>query len=144
MDRRGARRFSDSEDFIDCQVSAGGCAFTEAVGFVGLQDVQAGGIGFGVDGSTLYFELTQGAQDAAGNGATVGNQDFFKHGITPDGDAGRPAVFLEAPGPSPVKNLFSSEHHRSPVGAGLLAKRACQSTLMFLIHRFREQARSHI
>jgi hypothetical protein len=30
------------------------------------------------------------------------------------------------------------------VGAGLLAKAECQSLYVFLIHRFREQARSHI
>jgi len=29
------------------------------------------------------------------------------------------------------------------VGAGLLAKKECQSTLSCLTHRFREQARSH-
>ncbi|TWC12693.1 hypothetical protein FBY06_12468 [Pseudomonas sp. SJZ085] len=31
----------------------------------------------------------------------------------------------------------------SSVGAGLLAKASCQSLLDWLIHRFREQARSH-
>ena len=30
------------------------------------------------------------------------------------------------------------------MGAGLLAKAACQSLSVSLIHRFREQARSHI
>jgi hypothetical protein len=71
------------------------------VGFIGLQNVQTGGIGFRVNGNALDLQLTQGAQDATGNGATVGNQDFFEHGITPGGDnasastwdAGRPAVF---------------------------------------------------
>ena len=33
---------------------------------------------------------------------------------------------------------------RSNVGAGLLAKAVCQSTLSSLIHSLREQARSHI
>ena len=32
---------------------------------------------------------------------------------------------------------------RSTVGAGLLAKAVCQITLCQLIHRIREQARSH-
>lgn len=93
MDRRGAGGLGDGEDFVDRQVGAGRCAFTEAVGFIGLQNVQARGIGFGVHGDAVDVQFTQGAQDAAGNGATVGNQDFFEHGIDPGGDAGRPAVF---------------------------------------------------
>lgn len=93
MDRGGACGLGDGEDFFHCQVGAGGCAFTKAVGLVGLQDVQARGIGFGIYGNTCNLQFAQGAQDAAGNGATVGNQDFFEHGITPGGDAGRPAVF---------------------------------------------------
>jgi hypothetical protein len=34
-------------------------------------------------------------------------------------------------------------HHRSTVGASLLAKAVCQLKLNCLIRRFREQARSH-
>ncbi|WP_218568273.1 hypothetical protein, partial [Pseudomonas sp. Larv2_ips] len=34
--------------------------------------------------------------------------------------------------------------HRTPVGAGLLAKAVCQSAYLLLIQRIREQARSHI
>ncbi|MNM96992.1 hypothetical protein D3C81_1094870 [compost metagenome] len=93
MDRGGAGGLGDGEDLVHRQVSSSRCTLTEAVGFIGLQDVQAGGIGFGVHGNALHLQFTQGPQDAAGNGATVGNQDFFEHGITPDGDAGRPAVF---------------------------------------------------
>lgn len=93
MDRCGASGFGDGEDLFDGQIGAGRCAFTKAVGFVRLQDVQAGGIGFGVHRDAFDVQFTQGAQNAAGNRATVGNQDFFEHGKTPEGDAGRPAVF---------------------------------------------------
>ncbi len=34
--------------------------------------------------------------------------------------------------------------HKTNVGAGLLAKAECQPLNVFLIHRIREQARSHI
>ncbi len=34
-------------------------------------------------------------------------------------------------------------HPLTPVGASLLAKRVCQSSMILLIYRFREQARSH-
>ena len=89
------------------------------MGFIGVQDVQAGGIGFGVNGNAVDLQVAQGTQDAAGNGATVGNQDFFEHGITPEGDAGRPAVFDERRGRPRRKNLFSST--LTPVGASMLA-----------------------
>jgi hypothetical protein len=42
-----------------------------------------------------------------------------------------------------VPELFPFAHHKSPVGAGLLAKAPYQSVFVFLTHRFREQARSH-
>ncbi|MNO70310.1 hypothetical protein D3C76_611880 [compost metagenome] len=93
MNRRGACGLGDGEDFVHRQVGASRRAFTKAMGLIGLQDVQARGIGFGVHGNACHLQFAQGAQDAAGDGATVGNQDFFEHGITPGGDAGRPAVF---------------------------------------------------
>ena len=101
MDRRGAGCPGDGENLVDGQVRASGSAFAEAVSFIGLQDVQAGSVSFGIHGDAFDLQFTQGAQNAAGNGATVGNQDFFEHGITPGGDcasastwdAGRPAVF---------------------------------------------------
>ncbi len=79
MDRGGSGGFCDGEDFIHGQISASGSAFTEAVGLKGLQDVQAGGIGFGVNGNALDLQFTQGTQDATGNGAAVGNKDFFSN-----------------------------------------------------------------
>ena len=38
----------------------------------------------------------------------------------------------------------TEQRHRSNVGAGLLAKAQCQSAHVWLTHRIREQARSHI
>ena len=41
------------------------------------------GIGIGVDGHGLDAEAVGGACHAAGNFATVGNQDFLEHGLFP-------------------------------------------------------------
>ena len=38
----------------------------------------------------------------------------------------------------------SDSQHKTHVGAGLLANAMCQSVHLVLIHRIREQARSHI
>ncbi|MCY1423665.1 hypothetical protein D9M71_393850 [compost metagenome] len=129
MDRRGAAGFGDGEDFIDRQVRAGGGAFPEAVRLVGLQDVQAGRVGFRVNGDPLHVQFTQGPQDAAGNGATVGNQDFFEHGITPGGDCASastgmravPQFFERHRGRPRWQNQFVPKHHWPHVGASLLA-----------------------
>ena len=53
MDRLGAAGFGDGKNFIHRQISAGRAAFAEAMGFVGLKNMQAGGVSFGVDRHTL-------------------------------------------------------------------------------------------
>ena len=83
VDRLCAALAGDAENLVHHQVGAGGRAFAQAVGLVGLADVQAGGIGLGIDGDTLHVQGAQGAQDAAGNGAAVGDQQFGKHVQSP-------------------------------------------------------------
>jgi len=123
MNGGGAALFGDSEDFVDRQIGRGRRAFAEAVRFSGLGDVQAGSVGFGVHRDAFGLQHIDRAQDATGNRATVGDQDFFEHGITPEGGAGRPAVFRQTSGPSRMeKTHFTPTHHKPPVGASLLAK----------------------
>ncbi|KIR15774.1 hypothetical protein PFLU4_34560 [Pseudomonas fluorescens] len=85
MDRGRAAAFSNRQKLVHRQVSTGRRAFAQAVGFIGLQDMQAGGVGLGIHRDAFDLQLTQGPQDAAGDGATVGDQDFFEHGIAPSG-----------------------------------------------------------
>ncbi|MNN31936.1 hypothetical protein D3C81_1456430 [compost metagenome] len=90
MDGGGAAFAGGGEDLVDHQVGAGGGAFAEAEGFVGLLDVQAGGVGFGVDGDAAYAQFMKSTQDAAGDGAAVGDQEFFEHeGILMSGGPSR-------------------------------------------------------
>ncbi|MNZ83706.1 hypothetical protein D3C78_1024430 [compost metagenome] len=79
VDGGGTAFAGGGEDLVDHQVGAGGGAFAEAEGFVGLLDVQAGGVGFGVDGDAAYAQFMKSTQDAAGNGAAVGDQQFLEH-----------------------------------------------------------------
>ncbi|KPC32750.1 Uncharacterized protein ABJ99_1603 [Pseudomonas syringae pv. cilantro] len=74
----------DGEDLVHRQIRPGRAAFAQAVGFVGLHQVQAGSVGFGIHRHAVDLQAAQGPQDAAGNGATVGDQQFVEHGITPE------------------------------------------------------------
>ncbi|MNN73792.1 hypothetical protein D3C81_1899410 [compost metagenome] len=56
MDRRGAALLGDGENFVDRQIRAGSGAFTEAVRFIGVQNVQAGGVGFGIHGHAFDLQ----------------------------------------------------------------------------------------
>ncbi len=84
MNGVGAAGFGDGEDLVHRQIRPGRTAFSQAVGFVGLHQVQAGGVGFAIHRHTFDLQRAQGPQNAAGNGATVGDQQFVKHGIPPE------------------------------------------------------------
>ena len=56
VDRGGAALFGHGENLLDHQVGVGCRAFAQAVRFVGLLDMQAGGVCFGVDGHALYIK----------------------------------------------------------------------------------------
>ncbi len=48
-------------------------------GFVGHLDVQRLAIGVGIDGDRLDAHLARGLDDAAGDLAAIGNEDFLEH-----------------------------------------------------------------
>ncbi|MNF76970.1 hypothetical protein D3C85_1118640 [compost metagenome] len=82
----GAASLGHGENLVHGQIGVGGGPFTQAVGLVGFEDVPAGGIGFAVDGNALDVQRVQGTQDAASDGAAVGNQQGIEHGRTPGGE----------------------------------------------------------
>ncbi len=88
VDRRGAAGPGDGENPVDHQVGLRRRPLTQGEGLVGLLDMQAGRVGFGVHGHAADLQFPQGAQDAAGDGATVGDQQFFEHGVTLEGHGG--------------------------------------------------------
>ncbi|MCY1344045.1 hypothetical protein D9M69_300730 [compost metagenome] len=110
----GAGLLGDIQNLVDHQVGAGGRAFAKAEGFIGLLDMQAGGVGFGVHRHALDVEGTQGAQDAAGNGAAVGDQEFVEHCRTLERDDG-PSRLIRLHHGRPWLKAFIP----SPFGRGL-------------------------
>src|SRR5690606_33447624 len=96
----------------DHQIGLGSRAFAQAVGLIGLLQVQAGDVGLGVHGDALDVQLAQGAQDAAGNGAAVGDQEFVEHSRCPR-SGGPSRGIRSAPRSSGVEILCSG---RDPVG----------------------------
>ncbi len=69
----------NAENLLHHQIGLRCRAFAQAVGLVGLLDMQAGGVGLGVDGHAFHIQGAQRTQDAAGNGAAVGDQKFVEH-----------------------------------------------------------------
>ena len=79
----GAGGAGGGEDFIGVEVALGGGRGTEMDRFVGLGDVERVAIGVGIDGDAGDAHFFKGADDATGDGAAVGDEDFGEHG---DGD----------------------------------------------------------
>ncbi|MNS72731.1 hypothetical protein D3C72_1061510 [compost metagenome] len=75
----GAAAARDLEQLGDIQVGVRRAVAVEAVGFVGQARVDCVDIGIGIDGNGGHAIVGAGADDANGDLATVGNQDFL-HG----------------------------------------------------------------
>ena len=79
MDRVRAGDFRGGNDVRDIEVAFGRRAGADTDGFVRHLDVQAVAVGFGMDGDGFKPHLAAGADDAHGDFAAVGDQDFLKH-----------------------------------------------------------------
>ena len=67
------------EDRVELQIAFGSRRGTDGDGFARLHDVHRMAIGFGIDGDARNAHPIERPDDAAGNGATVGDQHFAKH-----------------------------------------------------------------
>ena len=76
MNGFGAGLFGGGENGVNVEIPA---RATDGDGFVGLAHEERFGVDFRVDGNAPHAHLAQGANDAAGNGAAVGDEDFLKH-----------------------------------------------------------------
>ena len=74
VDRPGAALLRGGNDLLRGQIGLRRRAVAEAEGFIGVADMQTAQVGFGIDGDALHLHRAQGAQNAAGNRAAVGNQ----------------------------------------------------------------------
>ena len=74
-DLRGA------DDAVDPQVALAGGRFADADGFVGHLHVHRVGVRLGIDRHRADVQFLAGADDADGDFAAVGYQDFLKHAV---------------------------------------------------------------
>ena len=75
----GAAR--DVHDLVDAQITFARRARADGVGFVGQADVEGFAVGFAENGDGSNAEFAASAQDAHGDFAAIGNQDFFEHAV---------------------------------------------------------------
>ena len=71
--------FGGGDDAIDFEITLCAGSWADADGFVGGLDVKGVVIGFGVDGESADAEVFAGADDAEGDLAAVGDEDFVEH-----------------------------------------------------------------
>ncbi len=79
MDGFGAGFGGGGEDRVEGEVALRGGRFADEDGFVGVEDVERVFVGDGIDGYRAYAHALEGAFDAAGDGAAIGDEDFLKH-----------------------------------------------------------------
>ena len=79
MDRVGAGDLGGADDRRHAQIAVGAARRADADVLVGEADVQRVLVGLGVDGDGLDAELAAGADDAQGDLAAVGDEDFLEH-----------------------------------------------------------------
>ena len=78
MDGIGADALREIHDLLPVQEAFDGSRADE-VGLVGFFDVDAGRIGFGIDGGCGDIQFAAAADDAHGDFAAIGDQNFLKH-----------------------------------------------------------------
>ena len=79
MDGFGAGLGDGGEDGFKGEIALGGGRGAEEDGFVSFKDVEGVAVGFRVNGDGSNAHAAQGAEDASGDGAAVGDEDFFEH-----------------------------------------------------------------
>ena len=83
MNRVGAGDFRGADDGRHAQVAVDAAGRPDADVLVGKADVQRVLVGLGVDRDGLDAELAAREDDAQGDFAAVGDQDFLEHTIRP-------------------------------------------------------------
>ena len=79
MDGLGVRGFRGRQHLGRVEVGFAGGSGADQHGLVGLAHVQGVGVGLGMDGDGAQAHAAGGAEHAAGDLATIGDQDGFEH-----------------------------------------------------------------
>src|SRR5207237_9763518 len=101
MKRLGARVRCGVEDVADAQQASARRRGTDRHRLVGVENVQRGAIGFGVNGDRRIAELATRADDAHGDLSAVGDEDFHGAGLYRQ-NAGRMRRMTEAATTNPI------------------------------------------
>ena len=83
VDRLRASRLGGCQDGWPAQIAVLGRAAADVNGLVAGGDMLGAGVGVRIDRDGLDAEAMRGSGNAAGDFATVGNQDFLEHGLFP-------------------------------------------------------------
>src|SRR5581483_378089 len=79
MNSAGTGALGEFEDQITAQIGFGRGSGSEAISLIGFENVGCGAVGIGIDGDGREAQLTAGAEDAQGDFATIGDENFTKH-----------------------------------------------------------------
>ncbi len=97
MDAVGAGRLRRCDDLVDAQVAVACGPGTDLHGLVGHGGERRTSVGLGDDGNRLHPEAAGGLDDANGDFAAIGDQDFLQHGRLclwhPGGAGGNRSVY---------------------------------------------------
>ncbi len=76
MNRLGAGPPGSVEDAVDAEVGLARGRRTDRDGLIGIEHVERGAVGLGVDSDRRITELTTGPDHADGDLAAIGDEDF--------------------------------------------------------------------
>jgi len=79
VDSVGAGTMRDFKDQVTAKIGVERGRGAEAVGFIRFQNVGRGAVGVGEDGHGEEIELAACADEAKGDFAAIGNEDFAQH-----------------------------------------------------------------
>ena len=82
MDGIHVRDLGGADDAVNAQITFRGRGFADANGLVGHLHVHGIGIHLRINGHGADVQFFASADDPDGDFAAVGDQDFFKHGLS--------------------------------------------------------------
>ena len=82
MDGVDVGDFRRADDAVDAEVAFVAGGFADADGFVGQLDVHGIGVRLRINRDGADVQFLAGADDADGDFSAVGDQNFFKHGLS--------------------------------------------------------------
>jgi len=85
VDRIGIANLRSTNDAVDFKVTFRTNGWPDTNGLVGELHMKAVDVGLRVNGNRLDSQFPAGADNTKGDFATIGDQDFFKHGGVAEG-----------------------------------------------------------